>query len=97
MISHKFVWNPFDNCGYSKKLLDGSLVYLFLYMDDMLIVAKNKVEIENLKTLLSNEFKMKDSDATKKILGKNFGETRVQNYYMYLNKNTLKSYCNLFR
>ena len=69
MLSHEFVWNPFDNCVYSRKLSDGSLVYLLLYVDDMLIIAKIKAEIDSLKTLLSNEFEMKDLGAVKRILG----------------------------
>ena len=69
MLSHEFVRNPFDNCVYSRKLSDGSFVYLLLYVDDMLIAAKNKAEIDSLKTLLSNEFEMKDLGAAKRILG----------------------------
>uniref|UniRef100_A0A2N9IN85 Integrase catalytic domain-containing protein n=1 Tax=Fagus sylvatica TaxID=28930 RepID=A0A2N9IN85_FAGSY len=52
-----------------RKLSNGSLVYLLLYVDDMLIAAKNLVEINRLKTQLSGEFEMKDLGATKKILG----------------------------
>ena len=68
MISHKFVQNQFDNCFYSRKLFDGSFIYLLLYMDDMLLAAKNKVEITSLKALLSNKFEMKDLGIVKKIL-----------------------------
>lgn len=35
---------------YFKKLTDGSFVYLLLYADDILIVAKSMVEIDKLKT-----------------------------------------------
>jgi hypothetical protein len=60
MISYKFVRNPFNNCFYSKRLSDGSFIYLLLYVNDILITTKNMAEIESLKTLLSNEFEMKD-------------------------------------
>nr|CAD40363.2 OSJNBa0093P23.9 [Oryza sativa Japonica Group] len=43
-------------------------IYLLLYVDDMLIAAKDKSEIEKLKAQLSSEFEMKDLGAAKKIL-----------------------------
>jgi hypothetical protein len=69
MIGHGYSRSEYDNCVYHRKLSDGSLVYLLLYVDDMLIAAKNLVEINKLKTQLSGEFEMKDLGATKKILG----------------------------
>ena len=44
-----------------------SFVYLLLYVDDMLIASKDKTLINKLKSQLSNEFKMEDLGATKKI------------------------------
>ena len=70
MISHDYVCNQYDKCVYlKKKMLDGSFIYLLLYIDDMLIAASSKAEIDNLKALLSSEFEMKDLGAAKKILG----------------------------
>ena len=69
MIGHGYSRSDYDSCVYHRKLSDGSFVYLLLYVDDMLIAAKNLVEVNKLKTLLSGEFKMKDLGATKKILG----------------------------
>ena len=60
--------NQFDSCVYSRKLPGDSFIYLLLYMDNMLIAAKHKVEIDNLKILLSSEFEMKNLGAAKKIL-----------------------------
>ncbi|KAG8496781.1 hypothetical protein CXB51_008001 [Gossypium anomalum] len=48
---------------------DGSFVYLLLYVDDMLIAAKDKGEIRKVKAQLSEEFEMKDLGPAKKILG----------------------------
>ena len=45
------------------------MIYLLLYVDDMLIAAKNMCDIQNLKILLNGEFDMKDLGAVKKILG----------------------------
>lgn len=54
---------------YHKKLEDGSYIYLLLYVDDMLIAAKNMSDIHALKKQLGDEFEMKDLGAAKKILG----------------------------
>ncbi|KAK1693742.1 hypothetical protein QYE76_010439 [Lolium multiflorum] len=48
--------------------VNGSPIYLLLYVDDMLIAAKSKKEITTLKSQLSSEFEMKDLGAAKKIL-----------------------------
>ncbi|KAE8658140.1 Retrovirus-related Pol polyprotein from transposon TNT 1-94 [Hibiscus syriacus] len=59
----------YDCCVYVKSLDDGSFIFLLLYVDDMLIAAKNMDDVISLKTLLSQEFDMKDLGAAKKILG----------------------------
>uniref|UniRef100_A0A3Q7HAX8 Reverse transcriptase Ty1/copia-type domain-containing protein n=1 Tax=Solanum lycopersicum TaxID=4081 RepID=A0A3Q7HAX8_SOLLC len=46
-----------------------SFIYVVLYVDDMLIAAKKKYDIQKLKGLLSAEFEMKDLGAARKILG----------------------------
>ena len=69
MTTHDFKRRNYDSCVYFKKSDDGSFVYLLLYVDDMLIVAKNKEEIRKVKVQLSKEFEMKELGATKKILG----------------------------
>ncbi|KAK3128943.1 hypothetical protein QOZ80_6BG0468570 [Eleusine coracana subsp. coracana] len=68
MLSHGFKHSNYDSCVYLKTI-NGSAIYLLLYVDDMLIAAKDKSEIAKLKAQLSNEFEMKDLGATKKILG----------------------------
>ena len=50
--------------GYKKCKYD-----CYVYVDDMLIVAKSMSEANKLKILLSREFDMKDLGASKKILG----------------------------
>ena len=59
----------YDCCVYVKSIDDGSFIFLLLYVDDMLIAAKNMVDVNKLKSLLSREFDMKDLGAAKKILG----------------------------
>lgn len=68
MLSHDFKRSDYDNCVYLKTS-NGSAIYLLLYVDYMLIAAKDKSEIAKLKAQLSNEFEMKDLGAAKKILG----------------------------
>ncbi|KAL0426860.1 UNVERIFIED_CONTAM: Retrovirus-related Pol polyprotein from transposon TNT 1-94 [Sesamum latifolium] len=58
----------YDCCVYVKSLDDGSFIVL-LYVDDMLIAAKNMHDVLALKALLSQEFDMKDLGAAMKILG----------------------------
>ncbi|GJV20747.1 retrotransposon protein, putative, ty1-copia subclass [Tanacetum coccineum] len=47
----------------------GEYIYLLLYVDDMLIACKSKVEIGSTKSLLKREFDMKELGEEKKILG----------------------------
>ena len=53
------------------------LVYLLLYVDDMLIASVNKSHIQELKMLLGKEFEMKDLGEAKKILGMEITRDRV--------------------
>ena len=51
----------------SSELNDGSFVYLLLYVDDMLIAAKDMSEVDKLKTQLKQEFEMKYLGAARRI------------------------------
>ena len=68
MVLHGFDRDSYDCCVYLSKLDDG-MIYLLLYVDDMLVATKNKSDVVRLKELLSSEFDMKDLDPAKKILG----------------------------
>ena len=48
MLSHGFRRSDYDKCVYLKTV-QGSAIYLLLYVDDMLIAAKDKSEITKLK------------------------------------------------
>ena len=65
MLSQNFKRSDYDSCVYFK-LVNGSTIYLVLYVEDMLVVTKDKAKISKLKTQLSNEFEMKDLGATKR-------------------------------
>ena len=60
MIQQEYSRSKFDSCVYITKLKDQSFIYLLIYVDDMLIACKNKMETQKLKELLSSEFDMKD-------------------------------------
>ena len=78
MMDQKYTRSQFDHCVYFRKLRDGSFVYLLLYVDDMLIACKSKVEIDRLKAQLSKEFDMKDLGEAKKILGMEIQRDRIK-------------------
>ena len=59
----------YDCCVYFKKTSGGGIIYLLLYVDDMLIACHDKEEINHLKRLLSREFEMKELEKVKRILG----------------------------
>ena len=49
MTSHMFWRISYDSCAYFKEVSDGSFVYLLLFVDDMLIAAKDMREIRKFK------------------------------------------------
>ena len=51
------------------KLIGDHLIYLVLYVDDMLLIGNNREIIQDVKTQLSSKFDMKDLGASNFILG----------------------------
>ena len=47
MFRHGYSQSDYDNCVYHRRLTDSSFVYLLLYVDDILIVAKNMFELKS--------------------------------------------------
>ena len=68
VLSIGFKRSSYDGCFYMKKTCSGVIVFLLIYMDDMLSACQDMVEIQELKRSLKSEFNMKDLEATKKIL-----------------------------
>jgi hypothetical protein len=62
-----FTRNKEDHCVYFK-LIGDHLIYLVLYVDDMLLIENNKEIIKDVKTQLSSKFDMKDLCASHFIL-----------------------------
>lgn len=69
MTQHNFTKTSADHCVFVKNYENGESIILLLYVDDMLIVGKDKAKIAALKKALSKSFAMKDLGAVKKILG----------------------------
>jgi hypothetical protein len=68
MMGLGFTRSKEDHCVYSK-LIGDHLIYLVLYVDDMLLIGNNKEIIQDVKTQLSSKFDMKDLGASNFILG----------------------------
>eukprot|EP00253_Pinus_taeda_P035204 PITA_35204 len=65
------------HCVYFK-LTGDRVIYLVLYMDDMLLVGNDKEIIEDLKTQFSSKFDMKDLGAANYILGMEIKRDRAK-------------------
>ena len=63
-----FTGSKADHCVYFK-LIGDCVIYLVLYVNDMLLVGNDKEIIQDLKTQLSSKFDMKDLGAANCILG----------------------------
>lgn len=66
---HGYKRTTSDHCVFIQKFVDGDFLILLIYVDDMLIVGKDKKKIDRLKLDLSKSFAMKDLGAAKRILG----------------------------
>lgn len=69
MVLHGYKRSRRDACVYTIEGSDGGLVYLLLYVDDMLLAAKEMSDIKKLKEQLESAFEMKDLGPARKILG----------------------------
>ena len=69
MCEHGYNSYHLDHCVYFKRLDDENYIILFLYVEDMLVAGSNMDHIKELKEPLVHSFSMKDSGATKQILG----------------------------
>ena len=77
MLKNNFCRSKYDSCIYYKEVLNGYMIYLLLYVDDILIACKSLGEIHKLKLLLSGEFEMKDLGPASKILDREIRRDRT--------------------
>lgn len=69
MKDQGFRQSPYDQCVYVSGEDVKSMIYLLIYVDDMLLVSKSMEVVQRLKDSLSKEFEMKDLGAATRILG----------------------------
>ena len=60
------------------KLIGDRVIYLVLYVDDMLLVGNDKEIIQDLKTHLSSKFDMKDLGVASYIFGMEIKRDRAK-------------------
>ena len=85
MLKVKFTRSDYDNCVYFGKLVNGIIVYLLLYVNDMLNASKDKMEVDCIKQQLHGEFKIKNLGPAKRILGMKITRDR-KNGILYLSQ-----------
>lgn len=69
MTKHAYNRCNYDCYVYFKKISEGKMIYLLLYVDDMPIPCHDRKEIDQFKGLLSIEFEMKDHTAERGFKG----------------------------
>ena len=60
MLSQGYRRSDIDHCLYTTCAKDGSLMFLILYVDDMLLAGSNIDELATLQSKLHDTFDMKD-------------------------------------
>jgi len=63
-----FFTSEYDNCVYMLKIDGKVILYLLIYMNDILITSSTKKEIGMFKEKLNGEFEMKDLGFAKRIM-----------------------------
>jgi hypothetical protein len=84
MLGIGFTRRKEDHCVYFK-LIGDHLIYLVLYVYDMLLIGNNKEIIQDVKTQLSSKFNLKDLGASNFILGMEIKRDR-ENKKLWLNQ-----------
>lgn len=97
MIKHGFVKSEYDLCVYLKKLSYCEYVYLLIYVDDMLLVAKSMDDINEVKEMLGREFDMKDLGPAKRILGMDIERDRAGGVLKLSQSRYVKKVLQVFR
>jgi len=66
-------WLVFERCNYDyclySKVDNEGLIFILLFVDDLLICSKSKEKIARVKTKLKKRFKMKDMRKVKSYIG----------------------------
>ena len=81
MTDHGYHNTQADHCVFVKKFDGGDFLILLLYVDDMLIVGQDPMNIGSLKKALSKSFTMKELGLAKQILRMHIFWDRLRSYY----------------
>ena len=60
MLSQRFTRSLSDPCLYTRAAADGSMMYVTVWVDDLLISSSSLDDVNGFKQAISTEFKMKD-------------------------------------
>ncbi|XP_050493807.1 multidrug resistance protein homolog 49-like, partial [Bombus huntii] len=74
-----------------------NVVYLLIYVDDLLICSKNKGKIQSVKRLLTDKFEMKDLGEVKEYLGINIEYDYLKNEMGLSQKKYIESLANKYK
>ena len=66
--SYNFEQNIDEPCVY-KRIIDGNVVFLVLYVDDILLIGNDVKILSDVKIWLANQFQMKDLGEASYVLG----------------------------
>ncbi|CAJ2668093.1 unnamed protein product [Trifolium pratense] len=92
-----FVRSNYDSCVYMMKRNEKVILYLLLYVDDILMASSDKQEIQQLKEKLNGEFEMKDLGNAKRILGMDILRDRSKGELFLSQHDYLKKVVERFR
>ena len=97
LIRYGFIRNSYDSYVYILKKGKVCVLYLLVYVDDILIASANKEEIRQLKENLNTKFEMKDLGSARRILGIDIHRDRAKGELFLSQSNYLKKVVERFR
>ncbi|PNX72588.1 copia LTR rider, partial [Trifolium pratense] len=97
LLKTEFVRSNYDSCVYMMKRNEKMILYLLLYVDDILMASSDKHEIQKLKEKLNGEFEMKNPGNAKRILGMDILRDRSKGDLFLSHHDYLKKVVERFR
>lgn len=87
----------YDSCVYTLRKHGELILYLLLYVDDILIACSSNEELDNLKARLNAEFEMKNLGEAKRILGMDIIRNRSRGELFLSQEGYMKKVVRRFR
>lgn len=76
MKSHGYTQSQANHTMFFKHSCKGKIAILIVYVDDIILISDDSLEIERLKGLLARDFEIKDLGTLKHFLGMEFERSR---------------------